>query len=48
LKNVKTLGTENAKAQTLKSIFTIRADAYLSAETAGETSQKRTLNGEKE
>jgi len=38
---------ENAKALTSRSTFTIGADVYLSAETAGVTSQKRTSNGEK-
>ncbi len=38
---------ENAKVPILRSTFTIRADVYLSAETAGVTSQKRTSNGEK-
>jgi hypothetical protein len=47
LKNVETLGTENAEAQTLKSTYTIKAGAYLSAEAAGATSQKKIWNGEK-
>jgi hypothetical protein len=47
VKNVETLGTENAKAQTSKSTSTIRAGVYLSAETVGTKSQKRTSNGKK-
>jgi hypothetical protein len=47
LKNVETHGTENAEAQTSKSTYTIEADAYLSAETAGATSQEKIWNGEK-
>jgi hypothetical protein len=47
LKNVETHGTENAKAQTLESTYTVEADAYLSAETAGVTSLKKIWNGEK-
>jgi len=47
MKNVETLGTENAEARTLRSTSTIGADVYLSAETVGVTLQKRTSNGEK-
>jgi hypothetical protein len=46
LKNVETHGTENAEAQTSKSTYTIKADAYLSVETAGATSQEKIWNGE--
>ena len=39
---------ENAKERTSKFTSSIGEDVYLSAETVGETSQKRILNGKKE
>jgi len=47
LRTVEILGTENAKGRTSKSTSSIGEDGYLSAETVGVTSQKRTMNGEK-